>query len=73
MTARSRATLALSALLVALGLVVIVETAVLGGGIGIVLGVLLVLAGVLRSYLTLSARSRAAPAGDGRRRTKAPR
>ncbi|MDQ3875413.1 MAG: hypothetical protein M3322_07725 [Actinomycetota bacterium] len=73
MSARAQATLVLSALLVALGVAVIVETAVLGGGIGIVLGVLLVLAGVLRSYLTFAARPRSSRARDARRRIKAPR
>ncbi len=73
MSARARATLVLSALLIALGVAVIVETAVLGGGIGIVLGVLLVLAGVLRSYLTFAARRRSSRARDARRRIKAPR
>ena len=50
--ARTRATLLLSGLLVALGLVLIVETAVLGGGLGLLLGVLFVLAGGLRLYLS---------------------
>jgi hypothetical protein len=48
----ARATLVLSGLLVALGLVLIVETAVLGGGLGLLLGVLFVLAGGLRLYLS---------------------
>ncbi len=73
MTGRSRATLVLSALLVVLGLVVIVETAVLGGGIGVVLGVLLVLAGALRSYVTFSRRPTHSPARGQKRRTDAPR
>jgi hypothetical protein len=50
--ARTRATLILSGLLVALGLVLILETALLGGGLGILLGVLFVLAGGLRLYLS---------------------
>ncbi len=49
---RARATLALSAMLVAIGLVLIAETALVGGSIGYVLGVLFVLAGVGRGYLT---------------------
>jgi hypothetical protein len=49
---RARATLILSGLLVALGLALIVETAVLGGGLGLLLGVLFVLAGGLRLYLS---------------------
>ncbi len=73
MSARSRATLILSALLVALGLVVIVETVVLGGGIGLVLGVLLVLAGALRSYVTLSSRPRGWGPRGGERRGETPR
>ena len=50
--ARTRATLVLSGLLIALGLALIVETAVLGGGLGLLLGVLFVLAGGLRLYLS---------------------
>jgi hypothetical protein len=49
---RARATIALSLLLVLLGVTVIVETALLGGGIGFLLGALLVLAGALRVYLS---------------------
>ncbi len=45
-------TLALSALLFVLGLVLIVETALLGGGIGFLLGALFVVAGILRLYLS---------------------
>lgn len=48
---RAGATAALSAVLVVLGLVLIVETAVVGGGIGFLLGALFVLAGGLRLYL----------------------
>jgi hypothetical protein len=52
--ARSRvqATRILSGALVVLGLVLIVETAVLGGGIGLLLGALFLLAGGLRLYLS---------------------
>jgi hypothetical protein len=49
--ARSASTLALSALLVALGVVILVETAIVGGSLGYVLGGLLTLAGGLRIYL----------------------
>ena len=44
----------LSVLVIVLGLVVIVRTLALGvgGGLGLVLGALLVLAGVLRLYLS---------------------
>jgi hypothetical protein len=45
-------TRSLSGALVLLGLVLIVETAVLGGGIGLVLGALFLLAGGLRLYLS---------------------
>jgi hypothetical protein len=48
------ATTALSGLLVVLGLAVIVETALLGGGVGFLLGALLVLAGTARLYLSWS-------------------
>jgi hypothetical protein len=48
-----RATVALSVLLALLGLVLLVETALLGGGIGYVLGGLLLIAGVGRLYLSL--------------------
>jgi hypothetical protein len=48
-----RATVLLSALLVLLGLGLVIETAVLGGGIGFVLGSVLVLAGAGRLYLSL--------------------
>lgn len=50
---RSRTTAALSVALVALGVALIVETAVLEGGIGYVLGALFVLAGAGRLYLSL--------------------
>jgi len=51
---RNRATAALSLVLVVLGLVAIVRTvqAGVGGGLGLVLGGMLVAAGVLRFYLT---------------------
>jgi hypothetical protein len=49
---RRRATVGVSALLLVLGLVLIVETALLGGGIGLLFGVLFVLAGGLRLYLS---------------------
>ena len=52
MSARTRATVFLSGALIALGLAVIVETALVGGGVGYVLGVLLALAGGLRLYLS---------------------
>jgi hypothetical protein len=50
--ARARATATLSALLLLLGVALIVETAVFGGGLGFVLGALFVLAGALRLYLS---------------------
>jgi hypothetical protein len=49
---RARATVVLSSVLVVLGVALIVETAVLGGGLGLLLGVLFVLAGGLRLYLS---------------------
>jgi hypothetical protein len=49
---RVRVTRILSSALVVLGLVLIVETAVLGGGIGLLLGALFLLAGGLRLYLS---------------------
>jgi hypothetical protein len=49
---RLRTTIALSALMVVLGIVLVVETALVGGGIGYVLGALLVLAGVGRLYVS---------------------
>ena len=51
-SARGRATAILSFVLVAIGVALIVETAVLGGGIGYLLGVLFALAGGLRLYLS---------------------
>jgi hypothetical protein len=51
---RNRATAAISLLLVTLGLAVIARTvaAGVGGGLGLLLGGLLVLAGALRLYLS---------------------
>jgi hypothetical protein len=49
---RARATVVLSAVLVLLGVVLIVETAIVGGGFGYLLGALFVLAGGLRLYLS---------------------
>ena len=51
-TGRVRATRIFSGALVVIGLVLIVETAVLGGGIGLLLGALFLLAGGLRLYLS---------------------
>jgi hypothetical protein len=51
-SARGRATAILSFVLVAIGAALIVETAVLGGGIGYLLGVLFAVAGGLRLYLS---------------------
>jgi hypothetical protein len=48
----ARATLFFSSLLVLLGLALVVETALAGGGVGYLLGTLLALAGGLRVYLT---------------------
>jgi len=48
---RRRTTAALSALMVALGIALCVETAFAGGGIGYLLGALLILAGVGRLYV----------------------
>jgi hypothetical protein len=50
---RLKLTVVLSALMVVLGVVLLVETAVLGGGIGYLLGGLLVLAGAGRLYVSL--------------------
>jgi hypothetical protein len=49
--ARTTSTVALSALLVVLGVAVLVETAVVGGSLGYLLGGLLAAAGALRIYL----------------------
>lgn len=53
-------TIALAWLMVVLGLVVIVRTvaAGVGGGLGLLLGTLLVLAGVMRVYLERNLRGR---------------
>jgi hypothetical protein len=53
--ARKRATAAVSLLLTALGLAVIVETIVVGGELGFLFGALLLLAGVLRIWLLRTA------------------
>jgi hypothetical protein len=51
---RNRATAAVSALIVVLGLILLAETAIVGGGVaGYALGVLFVLAGVGRLYLSM--------------------
>jgi hypothetical protein len=50
---RSGATILLSSLLVVLGFVLVVETALAGGGIGYLLGALLALVGGVRVYLTV--------------------
>ena len=49
---RLKVTVLLSALMIVLGIALIVETAVLGGGIGFVFGGLLVLAGAGRLYVS---------------------
>jgi hypothetical protein len=50
---RLKLTVVLSTLMIVLGLALLIETAVLGGGIGYVFGVLLVLAGAGRLYVSL--------------------
>jgi hypothetical protein len=55
---RRRATLTFSAVFVVIGVALVVETALVGGQIGYVLGVLFVLAGALRAYLTVVGRER---------------
>ena len=50
---RLKLTVILSALMVVLGVALLVETAVLGGGTGYVFGGLLVLAGAGRLYVSL--------------------
>ena len=45
------ATIAISAVLVILGIAILVETAMVGGGIGYLLGALFASAGALRLYL----------------------
>jgi uncharacterized membrane protein HdeD (DUF308 family) len=49
---RRRTTLVLSGLLAALGLVLLVETALAGGGIGYLFGALMLVAGVGRMYVS---------------------
>jgi uncharacterized membrane protein HdeD (DUF308 family) len=49
---RRRTTVALSILIVVLGIVVLAETALAGGGIGYLFGTLLVLAGAGRLYVS---------------------
>jgi hypothetical protein len=49
---RLRITTLLSAVMIVLGVVLLIETAVVGGGIGYLLGALLVLAGVGRLYVS---------------------
>jgi fucose permease len=51
-SARTRATVVLSAVLVLLGVALFVETAIVGGGFGYLLAALFVLAGGLRLYLS---------------------
>ena len=53
---KTRTTVVLSGVLIGLGLVLIVETVVVGGAIGYVLGVLFVAAGAGRIYLSQSSR-----------------
>lgn len=48
----ARTTTVLSGLLVLLGLVLVVETALAGGGVGYLLGAMLALAGALRLFLS---------------------
>jgi hypothetical protein len=46
-------TIAISAVLVILGVAILVETVLVGGGIGYLLGVLFASAGALRLYLSM--------------------
>lgn len=46
-------TIAISAVLVILGIAILVETVLVGGGIGYLLGVLFASAGALRLYLSV--------------------
>ena len=48
---RARTTQILSAVLVVLGIAILVQTAIQGGGIGYLLGVLMIGAGALRIWL----------------------
>lgn len=68
---RRTATIALSGLLVAIGVVLVVETALAGGQLGYLFGLLFVLAGLGRGYLAFSA-SRTGPSGhsQGGNRTR---
>jgi hypothetical protein len=54
---RRRATLVLSVVLVGIGVVLLVETALYGGGIGYLFGALFLLAGALRGYLSIVMRT----------------
>ena len=49
---RLRVITVLSGVMIVLGVVLLVETAIVGGGLGFVLGALLVLAGVGRLYVS---------------------
>jgi hypothetical protein len=51
--ARLKVTVVLSAVMVVLGVALLIETVVLGGGIGYVLGGMLVVAGAGRLYVSL--------------------
>jgi hypothetical protein len=48
MRVHAAATLVFSILLIALGVAIVVRTALLGGGIGLLLGAIVLIAGVLR-------------------------
>ena len=48
MRVHATATLVMSLLLIGLGIAILVRTALLGGGIGLLLGAIVLLAGVLR-------------------------
>jgi hypothetical protein len=54
---RAASTLIFALLFVGIGIALIVETAILGGGIGYLLGVLFVAAGAGRFYVTWKRRS----------------
>ena len=49
---RRRATMVLSALVVAVGVAVVVETAIVGGGAGYLVGGAILLAGLARLYVS---------------------
>ena len=55
---RRNATLALSTLLIAIGVTLVVETVLVGGAIGYLFGTLFILAGAGRGYLTFLGRAR---------------